>query len=189
MAILSVGAVAGVGVALARQPMQMDPGASAGTGSGDPQAIARPKDVESWITVGTTLRMSRADPAAPEQFRHIQVEPGAYRALTANGRLPDGAVLAATLYAARRSETETPTMYAEDKEAGFLIEVLDKRHPDGRRFYVFKPGATSVAPLPAGNACAVCHNAKGALQGTFAQYYPLAAKYAPAAASGAATFP
>jgi hypothetical protein len=140
--------------------------------------LARPADVETWVTLGTTIRATAADPATPNQFRHIQIGPGAWRALKASGRLPDGAVLAATFYSARR-EAETPTLYAGDKEVFFSLEVLDKAHPDGRRFYNFPPGATSATALPPGNACAACHNAKGALQGTFAQDYPLAAKFAP----------
>ena len=71
-------------------------------------------------------------------------------------------------------------LYAEDKEVFFGIEVIDKSHPDGRRFYNFTNGATSATPLPAGNACAVCHNAKGGLQGTFAQHYPAITRFAKA---------
>ena len=145
--------------------------------------VTRPADVETWVTLGTTIRATAADPATPNQFRHIQIEAGAWRALKATGRLPDGAVLAATFYSARR-EAETPVLYAADKEAFFALEVLDKAHPDGRRFYNFPPGATSATALPPGNACAACHNAKGALQGTFAQDYPLAARIVAAHPAG-----
>jgi hypothetical protein len=141
-------------------------------------SLTRP-DVANWVSIGATLRVSEANPALPNQFRHVQLEPGAYKALTASGAYPDGARLAVTFYSARH-EAEMPTLYAEDKEAFFGIEVIDKSHPDGRRFYNFTNGAMSATSLPAGNACAVCHNAKGGLQGTFAQHYPLIAKFAKA---------
>jgi Cytochrome P460 len=147
------------------------------TGKGD-AAITRP-DVSSWVSIGATLRVTEADPALPNQFRHVQLEPSAYKALLAAGAYPDGARLAVTFYSAHHV-AEMPTLYAEDKEVFFGIEVIDKGHPDGRRFYNFTDGAISATPLPAGNACAVCHNAKGGLQGTFAQHYPVIVRYAKA---------
>jgi hypothetical protein len=152
-------------------------GGAAGT---DPaQApVKRPADLAGWVTVGTTLRMAPTDATAPNQFRHVQLEPRAYRALVKSGALPDGATFAVTFYSTRREAGETPTLYAPDKEFFFGLEVLDAKHPDGRRFYTFAPGATTATPLPAGNACAVCHNAKGSLQGTFAHDYPLMARFA-----------
>ena len=147
------------------------------TGKGE-AALTRP-DVSSWVSIGTTLRMTEADPALPNQFRHVQLEPSAYKALLAAGAYPNGARLAVTFYSAHHV-AEMPTLYAEDKEVFFGIEVIDKSHPDGRRFYNFTDGALSATPLPAGNACAVCHNAKGGLQGTFAQHYPVIARFAKA---------
>jgi hypothetical protein len=148
-------------------------------------ALARPAGVDKWITVGTTMRMKGDDPAIPDQFRHIQLEPGAYKALLDGGAYPDGAVLAATFYSARHDE-DASNLYTQDKQVFFGLEVIDKSHPDGRRFYSFTEGAATAPPLPAGNACAVCHNAKGGLQGTFTQHYPVIARFAkgpPAAAS------
>jgi hypothetical protein len=60
----------------------------------------------------------------------------------------------------------------------FALEVLDKSHPDGRRFYTYAPGAKTAEALPVGNTCAMCHNARGSLQGTFADDYPLTAHFA-----------
>ena len=143
-------------------------------------ALARPADIDKWISVGTTMRMKGEDPTVPDQFRHIQLEPGAYKALLAGGAYPDGAVLAATFYSARHDE-DASNLYTQDKQVFFGLEVIDKSHPDGRRFYSFTDGVPTATPLPAGNACAVCHNAKGGLQGTFAQHYPVIARFAKAA--------
>lgn len=149
-----------------------------GAGPSASGELARPADVDRWISVGTTMRMSAADPALPNQFRHVQLEPGAYKALLDKGAYPDGAVLAVTFYSAQRGETETPTLYAPHQEVFFGLEILDTSHPDGRRFYSFVGSARTATPMPAGNACAVCHNAKGSLQGTFAHDYPVIARFA-----------
>lgn len=135
---------------------------------------AKRPDVDRWISVGTTLRATAAD--KPNQFRHVQLEPGAYAALLKDGVLPDGATYAVTFYAAGHDAAEAD-LYAQGKEVFFGIEVLDKAHPDGRRFYNFVGVATTAQPLPPGNACAACHNAKGALQGTFAQHYPVIRRF------------
>jgi hypothetical protein len=145
-------------------------------GNTETGALVRPADIDTWISIGTTMRMKSADLTIPDQFRHIQIEPGAYKALLKGGAYPEGAVLAATFYSARHDE-DAANLYTQDKEVFFGLEVIDKSHPDGRRFYNFADGAAAATPLPAGNACAVCHNAKGGLQGTFVQHYPVVARF------------
>lgn len=140
--------------------------------------LTRPTDFYRWVTLGTTLRLSGDGAEQPDEMRHIQVRPEAYDRFKSEGKFPDGATFAATFYGLERTGGQTPakpgerTLYAQRVERALSLEVLDSRHPDGRRFYVFRPGAASVKPLPAGNVCAACHNATGAMQGTFAQYYP-----------------
>jgi hypothetical protein len=147
----------------------------------DPKAMSRPADLAGWTTLGTTLRMSQASPAVPEQFRQVQLKPADHQAFLRDRAYPDGATFGVTFYKARRDENEAPTLYAPDTEFLFALEVLDKRHPDGRRFYTFAPGVMTAAALPAGNACAACHNAKGDRQGVFSRDYPLTAQGAAAA--------
>jgi hypothetical protein len=106
-------------------------------------------------------------------LRHVQIEPGAFAHLLERTAYPDGAVLAVTFYSVKVHASETPVLYAPDAERFLGLEVLDNTHQDGRRFYAFPPGATTAQALPPGNPCAVCHNAHGSLQGTFAQHYPI----------------
>lgn len=150
--------------------------------------LPRPTDLHRWFTLGTTLRLGADGSERPDEMRHIQVRPEAYERFRSDGRFPDGATFAATFYGLERNGGAAPApakdgervLYAQKVERFFSLEVLDRDHPDGRRFYMFRPGAAVAKPLPAGNACAACHNANGAVQGTFAQYYP-----AMAAPSGA----
>jgi hypothetical protein len=91
------------------------------------------------------------------------------------GTFPDGARLAVTFYALREDPSDTPPLFLGQKETFFALEVMDRSHPDGRRFYAFRPGQTAAAALPPGNSCAQCHAARGSFEGTFAQAYPVMA--------------
>jgi hypothetical protein len=153
------------------QEAQMAPQAGVGAD------LARP-DVATWPTVGVTMRMHRDNAALPWQMRQVQVEPGAYQRLIETLALQDGAVLTAQFYDVARDDTHTPPFYAATNDVGLAVEVIDRAHPDGRRFYVFAPGAATARALPAGNECAVCHAARGGFDGTFAQHYPLMARFA-----------
>jgi hypothetical protein len=137
-------------------------------------ALARP-DIALWPTLGTTVRVQASDGVTPWQMRHVQIEPGAYVELLRTGRYPDGTILTADLIGVRLDATHTPPLYTADHPVALVVEVIDRTHPDGRRFYSFAPGAESASPLPAGNTCAVCHSEQGTLDGTFAHLYPATA--------------
>jgi hypothetical protein len=171
-----LGALVSCSAAIAATALADRNAASAAEASAD--TLARPENIRTWITLGTTLRMRRDNPNAPDEMRHVQIEPGAYARLLEDARYPDGAVLAVTFYALKPDASAMPLLYAPDGERFLGLEVLDSRHPDGRRFYAFAPGATTAPALPPGNACAMCHNAKGSFQGTFAHHYPAISQFA-----------
>ena len=139
----------------------------------DSQQMTRPADVDTWPTIGSTMRMDEHNPALPGQMRQVLMEPGAYTAFARTGSFADGATFGVLFYSVKLDTSHTPPFYHADREVAFAMEVIDRGHPDGRRFYLFANGATRAAPLPAGNACASCHNSRGGFDGTFAQYYPL----------------
>lgn len=140
--------------------------------------LARPADIDTWPTVGTTMRMDRTDHSVPWQMRQVQIEPSAYERLVRTLAYPDGTAFAATFYPVELDTSHTPPLYHATGEIGFAMEIIDRGHPDGRRFYNFAPGAATAAALPAGNACAVCHNERGSFDGTFAHLYPTIARFA-----------
>ncbi|MEQ1808431.1 MAG: cytochrome P460 family protein [Terricaulis sp.] len=160
---------------------------------GDGGELARPANISAWPNVGATIRMGAPNSAGmgaasstpagspnaaiPSQLRQVQMAPDAYESFVRTHEYPDGAAFAATIYLLRHDSAFTPEIYEPEQEAAFVMEVIDRNHPDGRRFYSFAPGATSAAALPPGNACAVCHNARGSFNGTFAQFYPAISRY------------
>jgi hypothetical protein len=134
-------------------------------------ALERP-DITMWPTLGTTVRVQAGDGVTPWQMRHVQMEPGAYVELLRSGRYPDGAMLSADLHGVALDTAHTPPLYAAGEEVALVLEVIDRAHPDGRRFYAFTPGMRNATALPPGNECAVCHSAQGSFDGTFAHLYP-----------------
>lgn len=134
--------------------------------------LSRP-DVSTWPTIGSTMRTDPAKPTIPAQLRQVQMEPGAYRRFVASRKFDDGAAFAVLFYSVALDTSHAPPFYHSGKEVAFAMEVIDRSHADGRRFYLFAPGAKQAAALPAGNECAICHRTRGTFDGTFAHLYPL----------------
>lgn len=143
----------------------------------DPHEAIRPADVVTWPTLGTTVRMDPATGSTPRQFRHVQIAPADFEAFVRTRAFRDGTTFAVSFYGATLDASHTPNLYHAGREQAFAMEIIDRAHPDGRRFYVFAAGATHAAPLPPGNECAVCHAAQGSFHGTFAHMYPAMAPY------------
>jgi hypothetical protein len=142
--------------------------------------LPRP-DVTMWPTLGTTVRVDRMNPTIPAQMRQILIEPSAYRHLIETGAYPDGAMFAALFHSVGIDTSYAPPLYhAAGDELVLAIEVIDRSHPDGRRFYTYARDATSATAMAPANECAVCHNTQGSFDGTFAHLYQGAARFAPA---------
>lgn len=139
----------------------------------------RPADVVTWPTLGMTVRLDAAG-QTPRQMRHVQMAPDDFAAFVRTHVYPDGATFAVTFNGVALDRSHTPNLYHATGEHAFALEIIDRAHPDGRRFYVFQPGQTRAAPFPPGNECAVCHAAEGSFDGTFAHMYPALTPHLPA---------
>jgi hypothetical protein len=153
-------------------------GAAAAALAGAPAELTRPADLDRWITLGSTVRTSKQDHAAAAQLRHVRIDPKALDVLLTTGSYPDGARLAASFHPLSLDKSHDPPLFASQPEQALAIEIIDRGVPDGRVFYLFTKGAATAKAMPQGNECAVCHNARGTLDGTFADLYPLIAKLA-----------
>lgn len=144
--------------------------------------LVRPTDLELWPSVGTTVRM-RVDgmteelpPGSPAQVRVVRMAPDDYAAFLRTGEYRDGTVLTASLYVLTTSETTAADVFGTSREVALVAEVIDRSHPDERRFYVFAPGADLATAMPPGNDCAECHRENGHFDGTFSRFYPAIAR-------------
>jgi len=153
-------------------------GAGAAALAGAPAELARPADLDRWITLGSTVRTSKEDPATASQLRHVRMEPKALDVLLTTGSYPDGARLAASFHPLSLDKSHDPPLWASQPESVLAVEIIDRGVADGRVFYLFTRGATTARAMPQGNDCAACHNERGTLDGTFADLYPLVAKLA-----------
>jgi hypothetical protein len=134
--------------------------------------LERPAEVEAWPTVGTTVRLDREHGQTPWQMRQVLMAPADYAHFRRTRAYADGTTFAVLFYPVALDTSHEPPLYHAQPEQAFVMEVIDRSHPDGRRFYAFAPGATRATPLAAGNECAVCHNVQGTREGTFAHLYP-----------------
>lgn len=141
-----------------------------------PAMLARP-DVSMWPTIGSTMRMDPKNPALPGQLRQVQMEAGDYENFLHTRRFADGTRFAVMFYSVSFDASHSPPFYHANKEVAFAMEVIDRSHVDGRRFYLFNGASQQAAALPPGNECAVCHRDRGTFDGTFAHLYPLISKH------------
>jgi hypothetical protein len=138
--------------------------------------LARPDDVGRWVTVGLTVRMDRQDHATPSQMRQVLMPADDYEHFVETGGFADGTRFAVLFYPVALDASHQPPLYHGGTEEALVIEVIDRAHPDGRRFYAFAPEAMRASPRAPGNECAVCHNGRGSFDGTFAHLYPMLAR-------------
>lgn len=146
-----------------------------------------PAGYNEWVFLGAGLDMSYtsdAEMAMGSMFNSVYVNPSAYRAFKQAGQWPEGTVMVLENRGAtgassinKRGKTETSELM------GMEVHVKDTaRHKgDGWAFYGFGQPAdrTSSGRLIARPAtCYTCHEAHGAVDTTFAQFYPNALEIA-----------
>lgn len=141
--------------------------------------LERPPNLEAWPTMGVTVRLDREHGQTPSQMRQVLMAPENYAYFQRAGAFAEGTTFAVIFSSVAFDGSHQPPLYFADAEQALAMEVIDRDHPDGRRFYVFAPGASRASPLAAGNECAVCHAAQGSVDGTFAHLYPAMRRFAP----------
>lgn len=137
-----------------------------------------PTDLVSWVHVGSTLgndyRDAPFDPAHPAVIGVVQMEPTAWRHFNEHGSYADGSMFLLSFHAAESRSQPQLQGFVQGALQAREIHVIDKqRFEDGRAFFMYQPGEQGPsAALPAGNDCVTCHEAEGAYDGTFIQFYP-----------------
>jgi hypothetical protein len=140
--------------------------------------LVRPEGYREWIYLSSGLGMnySARSQLGEPQFTNVFVTPEAYLYFIRSGRWPDR-----TLFVLEERDSSTEGSinkggHFQTKLTGLAAEVKDEsRFPDKWAFFTFvdaegKLKETSKA-LPR-SACWTCHNANGAVDNTFVQFYP-----------------
>jgi hypothetical protein len=140
--------------------------------------LVRPEGYREWIYLSSGLGMNysaRSQPGEP-QFTNVFVTPAAYRHFIRSGTWPDK-----TLFVLEERDSATENSinksgHFQTKLAGLVAEVKDEsRFPERWAFFVFMGSQgklkDTAKPQPK-NTCWTCHNAHGAVDNTFVQFYP-----------------
>lgn len=137
-----------------------------------------PADYREWIYLSSGFDMSYAPAAAASghsEFDNVFVDPVAWRAYKTTGHWPDGTRFVLELREATGADALLKAgRYQSDAVSGIEMHVRDDaRFAGGWAFYTFE-GSAPAAPLPRSEHCYACHEAHGAVDTTFTQFYPVA---------------
>jgi hypothetical protein len=138
--------------------------------------LVAPANYREWIYLTSGIDMSYtaqpagAPPPAQSNFDNVFVNPESYRAFLATGTWPDKTTMVLEVRSAenpvsinKRGHTQSPEIMGQEfhvKDHGtWSFYNLDANS-----------GAATLIPRPAG--CYTCHEAHGAVDTTFVQFYP-----------------
>ncbi|HVH28715.1 MAG TPA: cytochrome P460 family protein [Vicinamibacterales bacterium] len=173
--VLAVIYVCALSFSAAAQPPSADGPRYSGT------ALIRPADYREWVFLSSGLGMNYNAPApgspppARQFFTNVFVNPSAYKSFMQTGRWPDGSMLVLEIRASSGSGSINKDGRFQTTLAGMEVHVKDARfRENGWAFFNFGGGKEAAEPL-AGQAvadCVACHAEHGAVDNTFAQFYP-----------------
>ncbi len=158
-------------------PAPTEPAAGGGAllNYGSDGRLDRPQHYREWVFLTSGFDMSYADgaQAGHHMFDNVFVNPQAYRVFVASGTWPDQTVLVIENRGAeskgsinRRGNFQGPQVM------GLEVHVKDEaRFPGKWAFFEFGDDAPAKM-TPRSAACYSCHQAHGAVDTTFVQFYP-----------------
>jgi hypothetical protein len=132
-----------------------------------------PERYREWIYLTSGLDMSYTpQPAGHSMFDNVFVNPSSYRAFERTGTWPDGTTLVLEQRGAQTGVSIDHHGKTQSAELmGLEVHVKDSRLPGGWGFFEFNnPVSAKLTPRPAD--CYSCHEAHGAVDTTFVQFYP-----------------
>ena len=165
-------AVAGLAVTL------LGSAPAAGPHYTDKGELIPPTDYREWVYLSSGLDMSySADQAMAgmSMFDNVFVDPAAWAAFKQTGHWPDKAVFVMeTRGATSHGSINKSGQYQSGEIMGAEAHVRDEaRFKGGWGFFVLD-GAAPAKRLPDQASCYACHQAHGAVDTTFTQFYPTA---------------
>lgn len=133
-----------------------------------------PADYRAWIYLTSGLGMSYSTnvPTDHPAFDNVFVNPAAYKTFLATGTWPDKTVIVLEI---RGSETKTSIDQRGHSQAevrGVEVHVRNEKLPGKWGFYEFDPGAKTAKLTARPASCYTCHEAHGAVDTSFVQFYP-----------------
>lgn len=145
--------------------------------------LVPPADYREWVFLSSGLDMSYSDaPAAAghSAFDNVFVDPAAWRAFKASGHWPDHAVFVLEVRAAQsKGSINRSGQYQSGPVVALEAHVRDERRfKGGWAFFDLGHGGAPGRMIPYEKDCYACHQAHGAVDTTFTQFYPAAKEIA-----------
>lgn len=141
--------------------------------------LMAPQDYYQWVFVTSDLGMSYNEESGTDNqppFSNVFVNPVAYRSFLKTGTWPDKTVLVKEFRpSATNGSINHHGYFQSGKALGVLVHVKDeKRFKGGWAFFAFGGDALDkpARQIPTSADCYSCHEANGAVDTTFVQFYP-----------------
>jgi hypothetical protein len=132
-----------------------------------------------WVFLSSGIDMSYTDKPAMQgesMFDNVFVDPASWAAFKETGHWPDKTIFALELRGAKNKGSINKLGHFQTEELmGLEFHVHDEsRFKGGWGFFVAADDLKSANLLPASASCYACHQANGAVDTTFTQFYPTA---------------
>lgn len=144
--------------------------------------LVRPHNYREWIYLSSGLGMAyNPDPNSPPLFTNVFVAPEAYRKFVATGTWPEKTMFVLEEREASSKGSINQSGHFQGELRGLAVSVKDSSRFRAKwAYFNFGLDAKSASPNPP-DSCWSCHNAHGAVDNTFVQFYPtlkpIAAKF------------
>jgi hypothetical protein len=140
--------------------------------------MLRPVNYREWIWLssgyGTAYVPETSGREDPNPlFHNVFVNSAAYRAFLQTGKWPDKTVFVLELRASVEKGSINQRGRFQGEVQHLEVHVKDERRfPNKWAFFSFSPTASAANMIPVTQDCYACHEQHGALDTTFAQFYP-----------------
>jgi len=135
-----------------------------------------PANYREWIFLSSGLGMTYGPMAMPmePQFDNVFVAPEAYREFLKTGHWPDKTMFVLEIRAAASKGSINKGGNFQESLRAVEVEVKDvaRFKEDGWAYFGFGQKREPVAREGKSAGCNTCHNANGAVENTFVQFYP-----------------
>jgi hypothetical protein len=140
--------------------------------------LVLPADYREWVYMSTGLDMSyneRTMNMGHSMFDNVFVDPAAWAQFKLNGHWPDKATFVLEVRKAdSHGSINKKGQFQTEGRLGLEVHIRDEaRFKGGWGFFAFE-GAGPAKQIPYTAECYACHQANGAVDTTFTQFYPTA---------------
>ena len=137
--------------------------------------MAVPADYRQWVFLTSSLDLNYDTASVPNQHMldNVFVDPASYRAFLKTGTWPNKTILIKENRIAESAGTLSKRGQFQSEVKNLEIHIKDGKRFAGKwSFFKSEDGKAPAALQPLSVNCYACHEAHGAVDTTFVQFYP-----------------